>query len=279
MKRIFLALLAMASLPVTAHEPATAHYIGNEGVLISRGETKVLFDAFYRYHSDYYVAVDEQTKVALLDGRQPFDGADAVFVSHVHGDHFQPEPTIDYLKAQPKVRLYGSQQVYDKLSAALDPANIGLLERVTAIDLEPGQPALAFAQAGINIDVVAVPHAGGARHAEITNLVFRVQLDNATTVMHLGDADPNDSAFAPLQEHWDRMPLDLAMPPYWFFLNDTGQKIVDERLRPQHAIGIHVPAEAVGNGAAFRQRLGRDLFTDPGETRRFGAPEKEPKTP
>ncbi len=34
--------------------------------------------------------------------------------------------------------------------------------------------------------------------------------------------------------------------------------------------GIHVPADSVGDGDAWRKRFGGDLFTDPGERRTVG---------
>ena len=40
-------IAAPAPAPALAHAPnARATYLGNEGVLVSRGDTKILFDAF-----------------------------------------------------------------------------------------------------------------------------------------------------------------------------------------------------------------------------------------
>ena len=275
MQRLWIALsLAMASLALgngaAAHDPH-ARYIGNEGVMVVRGETKILFDAFYAESYGRYVVPSADEYVRLNEGRPPFDGVDAVFVSHVHGDHFTPQPVIAYLRAQPDVRLYGPTQMVEALRAA--GAEEALLARVSAFDLAPGDAPQTARLDGIAIDAVALPHAGGARMAAIRNLIFRVEIDDLTTVMHLGDAAAEEANFAPQQAHWDAKLLDLAMPPYWFYASAEGRRILEDRLKARQSIGIHVPAEAVGDGDAWRARIGGDLFTDPGETRQISSPD------
>ena len=113
MKRL-IGLAAMACLPLIAqaHDvSAEATYLGNEGVLVVRGDTKVLFDAFYTNSYGQYTLVPDEIADAILAGNPPYDGITAIFVSHVHGDHFSAEPAVAYLQAHPGVQLYGTNQV------------------------------------------------------------------------------------------------------------------------------------------------------------------------
>ncbi|MEO1028581.1 MAG: MBL fold metallo-hydrolase [Pseudomonadota bacterium] len=269
------AVLAAAPLAL-AHSPeklegqagACAQYLGNEAVVISAGETKILFDAFYTNSYGQYALVPDQLQQALLAGTPPFDGVDAVFVSHIHGDHFTVEPTLDYLRAHPDVVLYASKQVVDVIVQT--SADKSIADRLVAFDLQAGDPAQTAELKGISIDVVRIPHAGGAGRANIENLAFRVSLDEAITVMHMGDADPDDRHFAPHQDHWDSKTLDVAMPPYWFFGSPAGRSIIEGRLKPTHAIGVHVPIAAADDAAGWKARANADLFTTPGEMREFG---------
>lgn len=254
------------SLLAQAHDPA-ALYLGNEGILVRDGNTKILFDAFYRDSYDEYVLVDEATSDALIAGEPPFDGIDAVFISHAHGDHFTAGPTIAYLRAQPEVMLYGSAQVRHLIAAALKQDDDPLLKRVIAFGSRPGGEPVRIKQGQLTIGVVSIPHAGGAPQAGISNLVFRVALDGQPTILHLGDADPDDQYFAPLQSYWDETPLAAAFPPSWFYSQGDGPLILKQRLKADQTIGIHVPAAAIGHGDAWRARVGGDLFTDPGEQR------------
>lgn len=267
MKKLLAIIALMFAQPLAAHEPATASYLGNEGVFIQQGQNKILFDAFYLNSYGNYVLVDEETSKAMMAGDAPYDGVSALFVSHVHGDHFSPAPTIAYLQAQTNVTLYGSMQVKQAIVDMLGDPNHKLLERVIGVAQEPGDKPQRFVQGNLKISVVAIPHSGGERMAKISNLAFRVSLGGHPTVMHLGDADGRDVYFASYQDYWDEEALNIAFPPYWFYHNEESRLILKNRLKAQQAIGIHVPAKAIGHGDEYREEIGGDVFTDPGETR------------
>jgi L-ascorbate metabolism protein UlaG (beta-lactamase superfamily) len=243
-----------------------ATYLGNEGVLVTNGDTKILFDAFYSSSYGQYALVPEDMAAAIMAGEAPFDGIDAVFVSHAHGDHFTPAPMLAYLRAHEGLRLYAPKQALDRLTeeaGADDP----VLSRVTPVDLGLNDAPVSMTVGDLIIEAVAVPHAGGARMASIQNIVFRVTLNGETTAAHFGDAGPVDANFAPHQDHWDARITHIAFPPYWFHANPEGRAILSDRIKARKVVGVHVPAEAAGNGDAARERVGGDVFTDPGETR------------
>ena len=258
-----------AAIDVRAHEQPVgeARYLGNEGIMVALAGHKVLVDAFYAQSFSTYPLVPEHLVTDMISGRPPFDNVAAVLVSHVHGDHFSPAPMLAYLRAQPQVRVFCPQQVFDKLQQA--GAGLDILERVTAIDLAPGDAPEQLHSGDLEIDVVALPHAGGARMADVRNLSFRVTLGNRHTFVHLGDAAVDRPAFARHQLFWAARRVDTAFPPYWFVDDETGLRLLQDYLAPGQTIGIHVPAAAAGQGDAWRDQLGADLFTDPGEFRRL----------
>lgn len=274
--RLFFVLLA-ASLQVHAHDAESqARYLGNEGVLIEHGDVKVLFDAFYANSYDRYVLVAPGTSAALQSGEPPYESVDAVFVSHIHGDHFSVEPTLAYLRAQSEVQLFASKQVTDALTRAAQGEDDPILKQLTPFDLEPGNPPVSITLGEVQIEVVAIPHSGGARMSDVSNLAFRVTLHEGPTVLHMGDADVDDAHYAPLQSYWDARTTHIAFPPYWFFANQTGVFILQKRIKALHNVGIHVPSEAIGHAAQWREKAQGDLFTDPGETRIIPTGEKKP---
>ena len=263
----FAAALAFVFAPLAAlaHDHATARYLGNEGVLIVHGETKVLFDAFYAESYGQYALVPDGVSDAMIEGAPPFDGIDAVFVSHVHGDHFSPGPTIEYLRAKERVVLFAPEQVRQAMLDSGVDAGDPIMTRVRAINLTPEDEGVEIGFDNLKIDVVSVPHAGD--RPQIQNYAWRVTLGEGATVIHLGDADPNVANFSRHQAHFDRQETNTAFPPYWFVGHEDGELILSDIIRAKQAIGIHVPARAAGNGDAWRERAGGDLFTDPGETR------------
>lgn len=270
MRKLFTLFGAAALLAnAYAHDPsARATYLGNEGVMVARGETKILFDAFYANSYGQYALVPDAISDAMLNGEAPYDGVDVVFVSHVHGDHFTAEPAIEYLRAQENVSLYASVQIRDAFLAAGVGENDPLLARVHTYDLSPDSDPVSFELDGLSVDVVAIPHAGD--RPNIQNFAWRVTLDDETTVVHLGDAGTVIADFARHADHFASRAHDAAFPPYWFYLNDDGRKILERYIGAHQTIGVHVPSRASGNGDAWRAEAGGDLFTDPGETRDIG---------
>ncbi len=248
-----------------AHDTATATYLGNEGVMVVHGETKIVFDAFYADSFGQYALVPDTITEAMMQGAPPYDGVDAIFVSHVHGDHFTAELAIAYMRANPTVHLYGSQQVHDAIVNSGVVDNDPLMARVFGYDLGPEDNAISFDVDGLSIAAVAIPHAGNRPH--IQNFAWRVTLDNEATVMHLGDAGPIVSDFSRHMQHFKSRKTNMALPPYWFLDDKNGEIILRDIIKADQTIGVHVPKRAAGHGNKWRARLGGDLFTDPGETR------------
>ena len=251
-----------------AHDHASnATYIGNAGVMIARGETKILFDAFYANSYGQYALVPDEISNAMIAGESPYDDIDAIFISHVHGDHFTAEPAIAYLRAQNVEHLYGSSQDVEAIVGAGVDENDPLMKRVHGFDLSPQDDSKDFTVGALTVDFVAIPHAGN--RPTIQNFAWRVTLDDETTVLHLGDAGTVRADFERHRDHFAAKRTDAAFPPYWFMGNDDGEAILSDIISPEQAIGVHVPARAAGNGDEWRATAGGDLFTDPGEKRQI----------
>ncbi len=265
MKRIIAALTLALAPAAAAHDHSTARYLGNEGVMVAHGDSKVLFDAFYADGFGQYALVPDDISQAMLNGEPPFDGVDAIFVSHVHGDHFSPRPTIAYMRAQTDVVMFAPEQVREKLIEAGVASDDPMMKRVRTLALSPEDNGETFSFGDIVVDVVSVPHAGNRPH--IQNYAWRVSLGEETTVIHLGDADPKVLNFSRHQSHFNRKQTTTAFPPYWFVGDRNGELILNDIIKARQTIGVHVPRRAAGNGDAWRRRAGGDLFTDPGETR------------
>ena len=248
----------------SAHDGASARYLGNEGVLVARGDTKILFDAFYAESFDgEYALVPEAEESAMMKGLPPFDGVDAIFISHIHPDHFNSRKTIAYMRANPAVRLYAGIDVVGAIRAA-DASSDPLMKRVVPVHVVPGEAVKRFTIEGLEIEAFPIPHNGGG---PTPNYAFRVTLDQKTRVFHLGDADPADRHYAPYQSDFDAHPTDVAFPPYWMLLDQSGKRVLEQRIRPRMTVGIHTGAEQRADPAAARRAAGADLFIQPGETR------------
>ena len=176
---------------------------------------------------DTYDRVPAEVEAALLAGIEPWDGIDAVFISHHHGDHFDPATILELLRTQQTIELFGPEQAAAAIrELVVDPAD-PVLKRVHGLSLENGMAATDIVFGPLLVEAARIRHAGWPDyHADVENIVFRVTLDNETTVMHFGDADPVDAHFARSPEHWNERQSHFAMPPYWFFLSNEGRQIL-----------------------------------------------------
>lgn len=260
---VFLGLSILHAPVVFGHPetPTQTTYLGNEGILVSDGHTSILFDPLYPNGFGTYQLVPEAMRDDLMAGAAPFENVDAIFISHMHPDHFSVGEVITYLQAHEQVQLYAPTQAVDWMRQETDDETI--FDRVTAIGLERLDAPLSFKTGDLSIDVVRIPHAGWPSRTEVSNLVWRVTLADGVTVMHLGDADPRDEHFAPHDEHWMAVRTDAAYPPSWFFTMGDGPQILSTRLNTLAATAIHVPLILPPDLFAS----GADFFHTPGESR------------
>lgn len=251
-----------------ADDVVVAKYLANAGVLISRGETKIVFDPLFDQDYGTYELVPDDIEEALFAGVPPFDGLDAVFVSHHHGDHFSPERMLQLLIARPGLQLFAPPQAID--SMPFDPTDTALQGRLHTVDLDL-EDTFTQVVGDIEVSAVRIPHAGWpTRNADIENIAFRVSLDDAATVLHMGDALTDPTFFDDRTDHWAERSLHLALPPYWFFMSDGGKKILEDHIHATEVIGVHVPSSMPDSPARYPEEIrGRTLFSVPGEEKQI----------
>ncbi|MCX7552602.1 MBL fold metallo-hydrolase [Marinicella sp. S1101] len=271
MKKLLLAftsafVLAMAS-GASAHkhaEAAITHdsgqvtYLGNTGLLASHGEIQVLFDPFFHNHYGQYQLVPKTFRQAMFNAEAPFDAVKMVLISHAHGDHFDASDVVKYMQMHDDVMLVAPTQAVEQMQLI---AGFGVIQnRIKSIDLAYGDAPISHFFDGIEVNAVRIPHAGWPGRADVSNLVYRVTINNQATVMHMGDADPDDVHFKPWQSYWQSKRTDRAYPPYWFMLTPSGQDILTNRINATSATGVHVPVNVPtalkNSGARYFSKTG-----------------------
>ena len=113
------------------------------------------------------------------------DDADAVLVTHEHGDHLNPARVAAVLGDRPEVELWGTDAVVEQVVAA-GPA---LAPRVHAV--APGE---AFTAAGFAVEVLGGWHA--VIHEDIPRIANTAFLVDGL-VLHPGDSFTVPTGFAP----------------------------------------------------------------------------------
>ena len=87
--------ISIANAHESAASAATAHYMANEGLMVVQGETKVVFDPLFRNSYGQYQLLPKHMEEALFAGEPPFDGIDAIFVSHIMAITFHLQTYCD----------------------------------------------------------------------------------------------------------------------------------------------------------------------------------------
>ncbi len=263
-------LLGFCSSAALGQSGSSIRYLANEGVMVSHEETKILMDPLFRNSFDVYQVVPEETREQIFAGTPPFDGIDAIFVSHYHGDHFSAPDMLRLLRSQSGARLYAPAQAVAAMRDVADDADEPVFERVIGLDIDYGDPPVSIRTVNLVIEGVHIPHAGWpTARTDVQNIAFRITLDDTSTVLHLGDADPRVVHFVADEQYWEERTVDLALPPYWFFSSEDGIELLENRMDVRHSIGIHVPADFSNSANIPKELSGYDLFTSPGEGRNF----------
>ena len=268
-------LVSMASAS-NAHDPemGRATAILNEGVIVEQGGVKILFDPIYDNGFNAFPEQSEAFKQAIIEGASPYDGVDAIFVSHFHGDHFSTPNMLRLMKAQSKVRLYAPAQAVEAMKAN-ENWMPEIANRVEAIDLKTGEAPVAFMLGETKIEAIRTPHIGWPNdHLQVENITFRVSLAGGVRVMHMGDADTAKEHFSPYHEFFSSARSHLGFVPFWFFDGPESVTYMDKALNIRHAVGIHTPIEVPESLKKARKEYGADYFSKLGETRYVGETEK-----
>lgn len=220
---------------MTAHETAD-----NAG-------TKFLFDPLYDDHFGSLAQLTPDLIERIISGAPPYDGVDAVFVSHAHGDHFSVSQLTAMLDAQEEVILVLPEQGMQQLREG-DDWQAEFEARVRSFALENGEAGEPLTIAGARVEAFRSPHAGWPdRHASVHNITFRVSVPGragrVSRVMHLGDADPAPEHYEALEGFLKAQRTGLAMVPFWFTGREDVAQIIDQTLNADSLVAVHVPVK------------------------------------
>ena len=233
---LLLALLAStgagAAPDCTAEGNLSVTFLANEGFLLRAAGTGVLVDAFVIERHAGYGALSGELAAALRTASPPFDTVRVALASHVHRDHFQPEPARDFLLATSRVRLASTPQVLEALRS-VHPALDARLEEVLPA---PGRVSrLDFPD--VKVEVLRLSH---GRNSRVENLGHIIDI-GGWRVAHVGDAEPYEDSYAPYA--LSARGLRLSLIPYWYFQSEDGRTIVAKHLRAPHMIAVHIPPD------------------------------------
>ncbi len=241
-------------------QPVSVTYLGNDGILIEAGDTKIVVDALQTIATTFIpVPPDELDR--LERGEPPFDGVDLALVTHVHADHFDARSVQRFLDNNPQSRLIAPPQVRAALADT---------EQVDDIAPEPGMSA-DIQIAGARIRVLHTEHFNqfGLDFSDIENFAYLIDI-GSQRLLHAGDINSTVENLEPFTLANEG--IDVAfLPTFAEQLTTEIAAIVEEQIAPNRVVGLHLlesvreeEAEAVmdlySDGFAFTTPLDQRTF-------------------
>ena len=180
---LLLILCCVSTFSFAQQDEPEAFYLANEGVMVTDGDTKILFDPLFPDSYGQYLLVPEAIKAALFAGEAPFVDVDAIFVSHYHGDHFSPDEVLALMKAQPQIQLYAPAQAVIAMRTEATAEEAMVFERVNSVSLEYKDTPVTLNMQNLLVEAVRIPHSGWPTgRLDVENIVWRVTSSSAMRV-------------------------------------------------------------------------------------------------
>jgi len=221
-------------------EPLVLTYVANTGALVAAGDLKVLVDALFDKPNPEYRAPAPEVLEKIMKGTAPFNRIDVVLVTHNHPDHFDAALAVRYLEARPEpVLLAPADAVADMRQAATDWPKIE--PRVIPLDIKVGEKDKRDPKK-IPVTAFRTLHSGDRESP--MNLMYLFEIEG-WRVFHEGDSTgkPDDfKSFGP-----GGTPVDLALVHYWFPLDPSCARFLQEVLKPNHIALTHLPVRLEGD--------------------------------
>ncbi|MEN6311860.1 MAG: MBL fold metallo-hydrolase, partial [Acidobacteriota bacterium] len=270
---------AESALPVAmgkagrAKAPVEITYLSNCGLLVSRGQRKVLFDSEGLKESvrlGFPEASQREALGLIVDSKPPFDGANLVFLSHAHPDHVGYSELTERLGKNAKVRIVTTQTTKDefrRLEASRFPS---IENRIEVID-PPFGGTVEQEIEGMKVQFLALYHAGAPAYI---HKILAIILDlDGVKVFFLGDMDLGSEANLAALREWGkkREKIDILLACYDILREPAGIRMIREDIKPGGIIAMHIPANAIDStmaqcrvnfpqALAFRKCLEKKIF-------------------
>lgn len=226
------ALASQEAVPSSQADSVCATFLANAGFLLAGSGEAVLIDAFVTEPYSMYGALTPQHAEALAQAHAPFDNVVFALASHVHRDHFQTAPASAFLNAGRAAQLMSTPQVIESLGYTSWTEDS---DRALVVWPETGRDRVV--QGAVQIEFLPMRHTN-ARNYGVQNLAHLVRIGDAS-FLHVGDAEM-------LPEHYDRFDLvseeiEVGLIPYWFFMSESGRRIVYEHIAAKTYVAMHIP--------------------------------------
>jgi L-ascorbate metabolism protein UlaG (beta-lactamase superfamily) len=248
-----LAGVSPAGVGALIQDAPALRYVANAGVLVTVEGRRFLIDAPIRDGIPPYATSPADERARLEGASAPYDGVDAILITHWHEDHFSPEAVAAHLTRNARAVLISSPEVVARVRAVAADLPV---ERVRGILPAPGQ-AEAVTVGSVTVRVLRIRHNPTRRLPE-QHVGFLV--GEAAPVLHVGDADPAADNFGLLRN----LPkVDIALLPFWYVVDAASRRFVADSIGPRRLVAMHLPPADAADVARTLRAAGVSVLLPP----------------
>jgi len=233
------AAIILATAFITTSLPADliVTQLANEGVILSDGgTTQVIVDGLVDEPFSVYGGLPDDIATLYFAAAGPFSGIDLALASHQHHDHNQPASACKFLQKSTGTVFISSDQVIDLMREKCRDFTLNS-PRVRTIDPQYDAPVV-IEEDGVTVTVFLLSH-GVGKYASLKNFGHLVEI-GGMRVLHIGDAEMDAEDFA--RAGVDKMDIDVALIPFWYFRPGPGtDDVVGNYLDAPYKIAVHIP--------------------------------------
>ncbi len=220
--------------------------LANEGVILSDGgSNRVMIDGLVVEPYSVYGGLPDEFASLYEQVAGPFAGVQLALASHQHHDHNQPYYACSFLQKSTTTQFASSAQVLDLMrekcrSFVLDSP------RVRIIEPQYGIPEV-ITSGDVKVTAFVLSH-GTGKYAALQNFGHLVEI-GGMRVLHLGDAAMEFEDF--ITAGVDKMNIDVALIPFWYFQPGPGGQLVKRFLDTPYKIAVHIPPGEMAEVKAY----------------------------
>jgi len=210
-KSTLIFLLSFFSINIIfSQEKNQITYIANEGVFIEYNGKHVFIDALHDEHSTFYEHTRKPYRLIMNNASAPFERIDLFLVTHVLGDHFDADLTIEFFEKHKETILVAPQQVLDTM----------------------------YAMDGITIQTFPLIYSTSKENNWLENMAYILDFDGLK-ILHAGDAEFSPENLSRIKKAIGKG-VDYAILPDWFFEKKEDIAKVKRQIKAKKFIAAHV---------------------------------------
>lgn len=210
-------------------------HVANAGFLLKGKDASVLIDGLMveDHYDGRFALPSHEMHDQIINRTDLFENLSVVASTHRHGDHFDPNATLELLRTNIEVSFVYPEDTLATLTES------GLTDeeakRITAV---PDNQRSSYSYGDISVETYDVDHGPNMPQ----NVGYRITIDGVS-VFHTGDINASREQLS--SNGLNTNPVDVLLIPFWYGLNDDTQRAaIDETWAYKTIVPTHFSAKA-----------------------------------